>query len=254
MKLLIFITSGTAVYGLLINSVFGFEPFSFGFKPASTDMLLWQQLCLFIGAIHLTLAHVIKMTGKPKNAAIIGEIGWLIFLWAMYGMLCKLITDGDFGKLELSKEYTLFGCSQILYVWMFELSAILILFFTKPSVNVFKSIAAGIGALASNATNMFSDILSYIRLWAVGLAGGKVAGAFNDIGSMASSIPYVGVVIQILIFVFGHMLNIILSCISILAHAVRINLLEFSNHLGLEWAGREYAPFKENRGKLEKID
>ena len=254
LKLLIFITSGTAVYGLLINSVFGFEPFSFGFKPASTDMLLWQQLCLFIGAIHLTLAHVIKMTEKPKNAAIIGEIGWLIFLWAMYGMLCKLITDGDFGKLELSKEYTLFGCSQILYVWMFELSAILILFFTKPSVNVFKSIAAGIGALASNATNMFSDILSYIRLWAVGLAGGKVAGAFNDIGSMASSIPYVGVVIQILIFVFGHMLNIILSCISILAHAVRLNLLEFSNHLGLEWAGREYAPFKENRGKLEKID
>ena len=254
LKLLIFITSGTAVYGLLINSVFGFEPFNFGFKPASSDMLLWQQICLFIGAIHLTLAHVIKMLGKPKNAAIIGEIGWLIFLWAMYGMLCKLITDGDLGIFKFSKEYTLFGYNQILYVWMFELSAILILFFTRPSANIFMSISAGVGALASNATNMFSDILSYIRLWAVGLAGGKVAGAFNEIGSMASSVPYVGVLIQILIFVFGHILNIVLSCISILAHAVRLNLLEFSNHLGLEWAGREYSPFKENRGKLEKVD
>ena len=254
LKLLIFITTGTAVYGLIINSVFGFEPFNFGFKPASTDMLLWQQICLFIGAIHLTLAHVIKMLGKPKNSAIIGEIGWLIFLWAMYGMLCTLITGKDLGIFKFSEKVTLFGHSRILYVWMFEFAGLLILFFTKPSINILKSISAGVGALAGNATNMFSDILSYIRLWAVGLAGGKVAGAFNDIGSMASAIPYVGVIIQILIFVFGHILNIILSCISILAHAVRLNLLEFSNHLGLEWAGREYEPFKENKGNLEKVD
>ena len=254
LKLLIFITTGTTIYGLLINSVFGFEPFGFGFKPASTDMLLWQQICLFIGAIHLTLAHVIKILGKPRNLSLLGEIGWLIFLWAMYGMLCTLITGKDLGIFTFSQKVTLFGRDQILYIWMFEFAAVLILFFTKPSINVFKSVGAGVGALASNATNMFSDILSYIRLWAVGLAGGKVAGAFNDIGSMASSIPYVGVLIQIFIFVFGHILNIILSCISILAHAVRLNLLEFSNHLGLEWAGREYEPFKENRGKLEKVD
>ena len=92
---------------------------------------------------------------------------------------------------------------------------------------------------------MFSDILSYIRLWAVGLAGSKVAEASNNVGAIMATIPVVGIVFQIIIFIFGHLLNIILSCISILAHAVRLNLLEFSSHLGLEWSGREYDPFKE---------
>lgn len=251
LNLLVLITTGTAIYGIITDSFFGFRPFNFGYDPATPEanggnMLLWQKLCLFIGTLHLTLAHLIKMLRSPKEATIIGEVGWLLFLWAMYGLLCPLITGTDLGMFKFSEEYTLFGHKQVLYVWMFELSAIMILFFTKPSVNIFKSIGAGMGALASNATNMFSDILSYIRLWAVGLAGGKVAGAFNDIGAMASQIPYIGFIIQILIFVFGHILNIILSCISILAHAVRLNLLEFSNHLGLEWSGREYEPFKEN--------
>lgn len=255
LRLLLFITTGTAVYGLITNSCFGFQPFGFGFDPATPEtsggnMLLWQKLCLFIGAIHLTLAHVMKIMRKQKDLSIVGEIGWLIFLWAMYGLLCPLVAGSDLGFFSFSSKITLFGCEQILYVWMFELSGLMILFFTEPQKNIIKAIMAGLGSIASNASGMFSDILSYIRLWAVGLAGGKVAGAFNDIGSMAAAIPVVGVLIQIIIFVFGHILNIILSCISILAHAVRLNLLEFSNHLGLEWSGRAYDPFKENNKTL----
>ena len=130
---------------------------------------------------------------------------------------------------------------------MFEISALMILLFTQPSRNPIKSIVAGAGSIASNASGMFSDILSYIRLWAVGLAGSKVAGAFNAIGLMAiEKMPFaLGVVVLVIVFVFGHSLNIILSCISVLAHGVRLNLLEFTNHLGLEWSGREYEPFKE---------
>ena len=140
----------------------------------------------------------------------------------------------------------MFGVEQAVYLWLFEISIIIILFFTKPSKNIFKTISAGFAAIASNASNMFSDILSYIRLWAVGLAGSKVAEASNSIGDIVAALPFVGVIFQAVIFVFGHLLNIILGCISILAHAVRLNLLEFSSHLGLEWSGREYNPFKEN--------
>ncbi len=247
LRLLILLASGTAIYGLITNSVLGFAPFGFGFEPGSGDMVLWQKLCLFIGAIHLTVAHVMKIMGKPKNLAIIGEIGWVIFLWAMYGLLCNLITNEDLGIFRFSAQISMFGASQMLYVWLFELSAIMILFFTEPQKNIFKAVAAGIGAIAQNASGVFSDILSYIRLWAVGLAGGKVAGAFNDIGNMAADkLGAVGIVIFAVVFIFGHLLNIILSCISVLAHGVRLNLLEFTNHLGLEWTGREYQPFKEN--------
>ncbi len=248
LRLLLFLSTGTAIYGIITNSFFGFAPFGINnskfFNPAESDMVLWQKLCLFIGAIHLTLAHLLKIINKPKNLALIGEIGWLIFLWAMYGLLCKLITGGDLGVFKFSKEIN----GQTLMVWMFEISAVMILFFTEPSKNPIKAIVAGAGSIASNASGMFSDILSYIRLWAVGLAGGKVAGAFNDIGVLAvKSLPAViGHLVLIIVFVFGHLLNIILSCISVLAHGVRLNLLEFTNHLGLEWAGREYDPFKEN--------
>lgn len=247
LRLLILLSSGTAVYGLITNSVFGFAPFGFGYEPGSGDMVLWQKLCLFIGAIHLTVAHVMKINEKPKNLATIGEVGWVVFLWAMYGLLCNLITNEDLGVFKFSAQIPLFGTSQALYVWLFELSAIMIILFTEPQKNIFKAVAAGIGSIAQNGSGMFSDILSYIRLWAVGLAGGKVAGAFNDIGNMAADkLGGFGIVLFVVVFLFGHLLNIILSCISVLAHGVRLNLLEFTNHLGLEWTGREYEPFKEN--------
>lgn len=252
LRLLVLLSSGTAVYGLITNSVFGFAPFGFGFNPGGADMVLWQKLCLFIGAIHLTVAHVMKIKGKTGNIAIIAEIGWVISLWAMYGLLCSLITNEDLGIFKFSAQISLLGSTQMLYVWMFELSAVMIIFFTEPQKNIFKTIASGIGAIAQNASGMFSDILSYIRLWAVGLAGGKVAGAFNDIGSMAvDKLGSYGIVIFAIVFIFGHLLNIILSCISVLAHGVRLNLLEFTNHLGLEWTGREYEPFKENNNNCK---
>ena len=242
-RMLLLFSIGTSVYGVIINSCFGFSPFGFGWSPGDKDMVLWQKLCLFIGALHLTLAHGLKIYNKPKDLSIIGEAGWLVFLWAMYGLLCFLITGEDLGIFRFS---AVIG-NQMLFVWMFEISALMILFFTEPSWNPVKTLIAGVGAIVSNASGMFSDILSYIRLWAVGLAGGKVAAAFNDIGLLAvDSLPaIIGYTIFVIVFFFGHLLNIILSCISVLSHGVRLNLLEFTNHLGLEWAGREYEPFKE---------
>jgi V/A-type H+-transporting ATPase subunit I len=146
----------------------------------------------------------------------------------MYGVICKLILKQDF----------LLPSSWI--IPLFQISGVLILFFTAPSKNILATIGAGVGAFLKNASASFSDIVSYIRLWAVGLAGGKVAGAFNDIAAM---IPMF--VLRIPVYIIGHSINIILGVIAILAHGVRLNLLEFSNHLELEWSGRKYDPFKE---------
>lgn len=228
----IFLFGGITVYGVLTNTWFG-ETFkiikSHNFDPNTNEgMIFLQGLCFLMGAIHLTVAHIWKVSRRKLDISVLGEVGWICFLWGMYGVICSLI---------LKQEFVM------PWSWvspLFKIAFALILIFTAPSWNIFSSIAAGVGAIMQNASNCFSDIVSYIRLWAVGLAGGKVAMAFNDIAAM---LPVF--VLRLPIWIVGHGINIILGVIAILAHGVRLNLLEFSNHLELEWSGRQYDPFKE---------
>jgi V/A-type H+-transporting ATPase subunit I len=232
LKLAMFLFGGISIYGILTNTWFG-EHFvvtdANKFNPDTEEgMKFLQGICFLMGACHLTLAHILKIRRKAVTIKTVADVAWIIFIWAMYGVICSLI---------LGQEFVLPGS------WvgnMFKVSIALILIFTEPSANPFKMLFAGLGAIAGNAANCFSDVVSYIRLWAVGLAGGKVAQAFNNIGGMLPS-----VILQIPILVVGHAINIILGVIAILAHGVRLNLLEFSNHLELDWAGRRYDPFKE---------
>jgi V/A-type H+-transporting ATPase subunit I len=93
-----------------------------------------------------------------------------------------------------------------------------------------------------NITNVFSDIMSYIRLWAVGLASASIAGIINDFASPLFS-HFVFFAFGVFLFAFGHGFNMVLNVLSILVHGVRLNMLEFSTHVGLNWTGFAYKPF-----------
>lgn len=240
LKLGMMLFGGATIYGLLTNAWFGesyrlFESHKFDPESKGGSALL-QGLCFFIGVLHLTLAHVMKIRRRKIDLSILGEAGWIIFIWAMYGLICQLILGSGF---VMPSEWS---------IPLFKVSLTLILLFTAPSFNIFKSVFAGFLSILQNASAAFSDILSYIRLWAVGLAGGKVAQAFNNIGAMLPPVTLLGMTLPILklpVWILGHGINIILCIIGILAHGVRLNLLEFSNHLELDWAGRKYDPFRE---------
>lgn len=91
--------------------------------------------------------------------------------------------------------------------------------------------------------NMFGDIMSYIRLWAVGLAGAAISSTINSLAG-----PFFGgfiIFAGIFILFFGHGLNLVMNALSVIVHGVRLNTLEFSNHLGLTWSGFKYEPFTE---------
>ena len=101
--------------------------------------------------------------------------------------------------------------------------------------------------------NVFSDIVSYIRLWAVGLAGAAISGTVNQLATqiagnaetgsiIAHAIIFVAVIVLLL---FGHGLNMILNVLSVIVHGVRLNTLEFCTHIGMSWSGVKYQPFKE---------
>ena len=91
--------------------------------------------------------------------------------------------------------------------------------------------------------NFFSDIVSYIRLWAVALAGSAIAQTVNQMAG-----PMLGnflIFFGILLLVFGHGLNMVLNALSVIVHGVRLNTLEFTSHVGMAWAGYKYKPFAE---------
>ena len=119
--------------------------------------------------------------------------------------------------------------------------------FANYDGSVIESIMASVKGIISvllGVVNIFSDIVSYIRLWAVGLAGAAIS---NTVNTMAG--PILGHAIlfaaALLLLVFGHGLNMILNLLSVIVHGVRLNTLEFSTHLGMSWSGFKYSPFSE---------
>ena len=93
----------------------------------------------------------------------------------------------------------------------------------------------------------FTDVLSYIRLFAVGLAGACIAGSFNGMAFDLAQVSVWLLPAGIIVALVGHALNIALALLSVLVHAVRLNTLEFSNHTGLSWSGQSFNPFKLNK-------
>jgi V/A-type H+-transporting ATPase subunit I len=225
LDLFIVLFSGVVVYGIMTNTYFGttflkLTPFN---AMSVTGEALLKKLCFLLGAFHISTAHLWKIRRKSFALDSLSEVGWILFAWAMYGLICVLVL----GDPQPGWMLPLFG-----------VSVALILFFTSPSWNIFLAVAKGLGAIALSAAGFLSDIISYIRLWAVGLASGILAASFNE---LATPLP---LLLAAAVLVGAHLLNIGLCLVAVFAHGVRLNLLEFSNHMGMEWSGREYQPFR----------
>ena len=119
-----------------------------------------------------------------------------------------------------------------------------VIFFTKPNINPLKSIGPGLGNFVSNIINTFTDIVSYIRLFAVGLVTVALADTTNEMAALVGFDNILKVFGAIMILLLGHGLNMLLALLAILVHDIRLNVLEFSGHLNMEWSGVRFSPFK----------
>ena len=226
------LSSATIIWGILAGTYFGQE-WSEGLVgpviPWLRDSKKVQELCFFIGAFHMSIAHLWRGILKMPALKALSELGWIILLWVMFFAAKTFVLGEAFPSFAVG----------LLWGGIF-----LVAFFTKPNKNPLKALGAGAGDLALNFVNTFADTVSYIRLFAVGLATVAIADAFNG---MATGIGFNSVVAGLLagiILVVGHFFNIILGAMSILVHGLRLNVLEFSGHLNMEWAGFKYNPFK----------
>ena len=187
---------------------------------------LTQWFCFLLAMLHLMSAHIVRFfTGIRKDWREFSNIGWALMIFANFLLAVGLIvfkgTFPDWGK----------------YVYI--AGVVIIAATIRPS---------GALNLPFDLIGSFTDVLSYIRLFAVGLSGMYIAQKFNFMGTMvrdalAAKSLVCGIILMILVAVAGHVLNLALGFLGVLVHAVRLNTLEFSNHMGLQWSGFKFKPF-----------
>ena len=196
---------------------------------AKTARDLLIKVSFILALVHLCMAHLRQAIGLFPDQRFVAEVGWIFVLLGMFGVIWQMFFIG------LDKPW-----NPLIFVALIA-GGVLTIGFMHPSGSPPKRIGIGFASSLLPLLGTFSDTMSYIRLMAVGLASFYIADAFNGIGADLASVATWaagGVVV-----LFGHLLNIGLAAIAIFAHGVRLNMLEFSNNAGVQWAGYAYAPF-----------
>ena len=230
----------TVFYGVLSGTYFGIPqtalPEVLKFKSVSwlgkQDNIM--QLCLTIGALHLVIARAWNAVVLFPSKKLLAEVGWCGVIVSMYCLVCGIIIQG----------FTTPSWNTYLLI----VSALLILFFMLDKSEL-KENGVSLGMLPLNIISCMGDIISYIRLFAVGLASVKVAENFNLIASGLEMSLIIKIPVMILILLLGHGVNFIMGALSVLVHAVRLNTLEFSSAKGVSWSGVAYKPFRIDKKK-----
>lgn len=223
------LSSCAIIWGVLSGTFFG-QGWIKPLVPALQNDKDMQALCFFLGAFHLSIAHLWRAILKSPSLAALADIGWVVILWGGFFLAKMLVLGSSFPGFAK---------------WFFIAGPALVILFTSANRNILKGIGEGLGAFALSFINSFTDVVSYIRLFAVGLAGVAISEAFNK---MALSIGFNSVItaaITSLILVAGHALNIVLGPLAVLVHGVRLNVLEFCSHVDVKWSGFAYKPLKE---------
>ena len=191
-----------------------------------------MQLCFVIGATHLSVARIWNACALFPSRKFLAEIGWLGIVWTMYCVSCAVVVEG-------------FAFPKFMFA-VAVVSALMIALFMLDKSEL-KTRGVELGMLPLNIISGLGDIISYVRLYAVGLSSVMVARNFDTMAA-GLNLPLVAKIpCMVLILLLGHGLNLVMGALSILVHAVRLNTLEFSNHKGVTWSGHAYLPFLRQR-------
>ncbi|TRX71961.1 V-type ATP synthase subunit I [Carboxylicivirga sp. M1479] len=226
-------------WGVLTGTYFGAEvianiPFLSNLKVQQLasfggDNLRIQQFMFLIGAVHLSIGHIQKGFKYINTVLVVAQVGWIAIIWGLYFMVNKMV---------LSIEAPEFMS------WLFIGGATLVALFSSPGQPILKGMLSSLGNLPLNVINGFSDVISYIRLYAVGLSTVLMASSFNNMAIGDGITTVASGIGAVLILILGHGLNMTLAAMAVLVHGVRLNMLEYAGHASVEFSGSEYNPFK----------
>ena len=243
----------TIIWGLITGTIFGMSPeilAKAGLNkiqvPFLTDPDKSAQnimgLCFLIGTIQLTIGHLWNVweLARSRQLKALEQFGWTLTTWFMFFLADDMVLKGHMlGYLGLSAETT----AMLWRVLVYSLVAgiVLIVLFMMPPREI-KDGWFNLALLPLSLVSNFTDVVSYVRLYAVGTAGFAVANAFNNM-IFGGDKPWWGLLLGAVLAFLAHTLNILLSTMGVLVHGIRLNTLEFSNHKGISWSGTPHKPF-----------
>lgn len=215
------------VWGVMVGGYFGASaplPFLGSLKILDVndfDSMMMLSIC--IGAGHLILGNLMMAWVRRTSTQALSSIGWATAVVAA-------LVGWIFGFNPL--HWVVFGAGLVL----------VLLFSGEKTDFSLATLISGLLAL-TNLTKLFGDVLSYLRLFALGLASASLALTFNQLAAdVATALPGIGLLLQVLILLIGHLLNFVLTVVSGVIHGLRLNLIEFYNW-SLADEGYPFQPF-----------
>ena len=239
---------GTIVIGLLFHTFFSIDLLNVAWIPDGVKKCMLPSkiagydgtmvLALVVGIVHLCVALIVKAIYATKHNGIsrtLGVWGWTLLIVGgsiVGGIALAGVLDKDVTKWVLIGLGVLSACGIFLFNDLHR----------NPLINV----GAGLWDTYQTVTGLLGDVLSYLRLYALGLAGAMLGFAFNSIGQMAlgDGSSVVGWIGFILIVLVGHTLNLAMCALGAFVHPLRLNFLEFFKNSGYETSPRNYAPLQ----------
>lgn len=214
----------------------------FGYSPM-------MVLSVIIGLIQVLLGMILKGCKAVKNYGFAYGIG--TFCWVAAIILAVILYGLPACGVQLPQAV------QYILMALIGISALGIFFYNSPGsyrrplLGLLGNIGGGVWATYGMATGLLGDLLSYIRLFALGLTGGVLGGVFNSLAiDMTSSLPVmVRWIPMILILLAGHGITFALSMISAFVHPMRLTFVEFFKNADFEGGGKEYSPFRKEYNK-----
>jgi V/A-type H+-transporting ATPase subunit I len=224
------------LWGVLTGSYFGLPPAAdsalaqFAVIDASSFETM-MRVSLLLGAVHIALANVARVLTCGMHAAALPPLGWIAILLAALGWMPGLAAGAD---LEPLREWS---------PYLAVAGGMLVLFFSSEEARWTHRLLDGLVA-GTRVVGAFGDLLSYLRLGALGFAGSALATAFNDLALSTASLPgALSLVLAALILAVGHSINFILGVVGGVVHGLRLNFIEFFNW-GLAYEGRPFNAFR----------
>ncbi len=248
MGLVFYLGLSTIFFGIVGGTFFGIPLYETSI-PIYANMNEWLSgqgtdinnvlfyLSIGLGAVQILFGMALKIINETRQFGwklAIGTMGWFILL---VGSI-SVYSIGEFTAVESS------SLTPVWYI-LLGVSGTMILLLNNLTRNIFMNVGVGLWDSYNMITGILGDLLSYIRLFALGISSAILGFVFNSLAvSMSGNIPVLSILIMVIILVIGHSINLFMSGLGAFVHPMRLTFVEFYKNAGFSGGGKKYNPFK----------